>query len=272
MKEVIEINGIEPGPTSMILVGVHGNERCGVEAIEQLLPTLTIEKGKVIIAYGNPRAIEQDVRFTETNLNRMFKSDDQLTDGEKNSYEYNRAQFLKQYLDQADVLLDVHASFTLVSKRFVIGEPNSKNITQYLPVDTVVYGFDAIQPGGTDYYMNTIGKIGICIECGYLGDPASTEVAKESILAFLQSMGHMEGRNEIQQQQIIQITTMYMTKTDNFILKKEFDDFEEVKEGEVIGIDGVEEIKAEYDGIILFARNRKKRGEEGFLLGTKKYN
>ena len=267
MKEIIELNGTQPGPTSMILVGVHGNERCGVEAIEQLLPTLTIQKGKVIIVYGNLRAIEQDVRFTETNLNRMFKPDDQLTDDEKNSYEYSRAQFLKQYLDQVDVLLDVHASFTPVSKRFVICEKNSKDITQYIPVSTVVYGFDAIQPGGTDYYMNTIGKIGICIECGYLGDPNSTEVAKESIVAFLQSMGHIEGRIEIQQQQTIQITTMYMTKTDNFVLTKKFDDFEEVKRGKVIGIDGVEEIKAEYDGIILFTRNRERLGEEGFLFG-----
>lgn len=48
---------------------------------------------------------------------------------------------------------------------------------------------------------------------------------------------------------------------------KEFDDFEKIKQGEVIGVDGVEEIKAEYDGIILFARNREQTGEEGFLIG-----
>ena len=90
MKEIIELNGIQPGPTSMILVGVHGNERCGNEAVEELLPTLSIEKGRVIIVQGNPRAIEQNVRFTEMNLNRMFKPDDQLSVEEKQSYEYSR--------------------------------------------------------------------------------------------------------------------------------------------------------------------------------------
>src|ERR1700674_4153678 len=110
--EVIELIGKEKGSTSMILVGVHGDEKCGVEAINKILPNLQIEKGRVLIAYGNPRAIELNIRFTEANLNRMFKSNDHLSESDKKSYEYKRAQFLKKYLDQADALLDVHASFT----------------------------------------------------------------------------------------------------------------------------------------------------------------
>lgn len=272
MREAfIQIIGKEDGPTSVILAGVHGNERCGVDAFDKMLPNLTIDRGCVWFGYGNPQAIEANVRFTEANLNRMFKDDSLLSELEKQSYEYARAQYIKQYLDQADVLLDIHASFTPESKHFAICEPNAKGIVEYLPVDLVVAGFDAIQPGGTDSYMNSAGKIGICIECGYLGDPTSTERAEQSIFAFLNARGHNTSSDmRPQQQSYMRMYELYKTKTDQFVLSKPFDDFEVVSKGQVIGTDGNEEIRAEKDSIIVFARNRNQKNDEAFLLGEKK--
>lgn len=177
-NDIIELTGSQSGPTSLILAGVHGDEVCGVEAFNRLLPGLRIERGRVWCIYANPRAIAASVRFTEANLNRMFKDTAALTAAERASYEYDRAQVLKSYFSQADALLDLHASYTPVSRRFVICEPNAAGIFEYLPADLVVSGFDAIEPGGTDYYMNRIGKTGICLECGYLGDPQSTDIAE----------------------------------------------------------------------------------------------
>src|SRR3989338_642868 len=126
--EFIQCDGKEDGPRSVVLVGVHGDEVCGVRALGRVLPALAIEKGTVFFGYGNPRAIEKGVRYTEQNLNRMFKDDAALSLKEKMSYEYDRAQYLKKYLDQAGALLDVHASFTPASKPFLICEPNAKGI------------------------------------------------------------------------------------------------------------------------------------------------
>jgi len=181
------LNGEKEGPRSIILAGVHGNERCGVEALQNLLPTLKINRGTVWFAYGNPRAIQKNVRYTEANLNRMFKPDKELTKEEKNSYEYERAQFLKTYLDKADVLLDVHSSFTQGAKPFVLCENNALEVAKNLPFDLMVSGFDEVEPGGTDYYMNKAGKIGICAECGYLGNPISISANfdDDSIVALL---------------------------------------------------------------------------------------
>lgn len=36
---MIELRGQEPGPRSIILAGVHGNERAGIEAFQKVLPT-----------------------------------------------------------------------------------------------------------------------------------------------------------------------------------------------------------------------------------------
>ncbi len=267
-ENLIELIGKEAGPTSIILVGVHGDERCGVQALENLLPTLAISKGRVWIGYGNPPAIQANVRYTEANLNRMFKPNSQLSADDKKSYEYGRAKFLKKYLDQASALLDVHASFTPDTQTFIICEDNASNTAKYLPMDLVVSGFDRVQPGGTDYYMNANGKIGICIECGYLGNEKSTKIAEESILAFLSARGHIERKTPKYSQSRIQIYDMYISKTSNFMLSKSFEDFEKISEGQLIGIDGQEEVRATRNCIILFARNREKIGDEAFLLAV----
>lgn len=269
-EEIIELIGKEKGSTSIILAGVHGNEVCGVEAYKKVVPNLEIEKGRVLFGYGNPRAIVANLRLTEANLNRMFKDDVYLSAKEKESYEYGRAQFLKKYFEQADVLLDIHASSIPRSKSFVICESNAKDIVQYLPMDLVVSGFGSVEPGGTDYYMNSIGKIGVCIECGYLGDEASVEVAEESIFAFLKVRGHISNDTILHSQSYINMYELYFSKSDSFILAKNFENFENISAGQLIGVDGGTEIRAERDSIILFAHNLKIKGEEAFLLGEKK--
>jgi succinylglutamate desuccinylase len=273
IEEIIELQGQNPGPISIILIGVHGDERCGLDAVNNLLPNLKIEinKGTVFIIQGNPKALEQNVRFTETNLNRMFKPDEQISELDKQSYEYNRAQFLKTYLNRAGVLLDIHASYVPYSKPFIICENNGYDIASYLPVDLIVSGFDLVEPGGTDYYMNSIGKVGICVECGYLGDEYSTTIAEKSILSFLQIRGHVEQIEMIKtDQSYIEIDDLYYSKTNSFNLTKDFKDFDELHPEQLIGVDGGEEIRAKKDSVILFARNVNESGEEAFLLGEYK--
>ena len=269
-EEIIELTGKEPGSTSMILVGVHGNEKCGIEALSKVLPSLEIQKGQVLIGYGNPKAIEQNVRFTDSNLNRMFRPDETLSEKERRGYEYTRAQFLKEYLDRADALLDVHASLTAASQRFIICEQNAKDTARHLPFPLVVSGFNQVEPGGTDYYMNQKGKVGICVECGYFDNPSSVKTAEEGIKAFLVARGNAAGDLEIYPQSSLQIDSLYLTKSDSFVLTRQFEDFEKVAAGQTIGIDGADEVKTRMSGVILFARNRNRVGEEAFLFGQYK--
>lgn len=271
-EDIIQIIGTQDGPTSIILAGVHGDETCGVEAFEKMLPALKIEKGTVLFGYGNPAAIAANKRFTEANLNRMFRGDDVIAESDKESYEYGRAQFLKRHLDRADALLDIHASSIPKSRAFVICEANAQEVARYLPVDLVVSGFDQVEPGATDSYMNILGKIGICIECGHIGDPQATELAEESIYAFLKARGHMANDMRTRKQSYVRMYDLYTTKTDAFILSKPFENFEAVEAGQVIGMDGEEEITAAKPSVILFAHDCKKIGSEAFLLGEKKEN
>ncbi len=268
-EDIIRITGKNPGPKSIVLVGVHGNERPSTEALEDLLPTLAIEAGEVLFGYGNPRAIETNQRFIDANLNRVFKNDAALTEKERTSYEYERAQFLKPYLQEAGALLDVHASRTPHSRPFIICEKNAKDIVSFLPIDLVTTGFSAIEAGATDGYMDSIGNIGICVEVGYIDDPASVRTAEKSIIAFLKARGHLPIDLPKTQLSYMHMYDIYLTKT-NFVLSKSFDDFEEVAAGQLIGTDGGKEVRAEKNAVIVFARNQTGPHEEAFILGEKK--
>jgi succinylglutamate desuccinylase len=268
--DIVEMQGKSPGPTSIIMAGVHGNERCGVNAFKKLLPTLKLESGRILFVYGNPRAIDKRTRCTETDLNRMFKNSRDITSTEKRSYEYKRAQLLKKYLNKGTALLDIHASNTPKSERFIICEKNAFNLVKYMDFKKVVSGFDSIEPGGTDYYMNKIGNVGICIECGYNKSKESTQIAINGILSFLRARKHISGKKPTFKQRYYNMYLLYKQKSVRFKLSKQFGDFDKVKLAECIGVDGEKSVKSPKPGIILFARNTKRVGEEVFLLGTVK--
>ncbi len=270
MNKPIVIDSNQSGPTVVILGGVHGNETCGVQALEHL-QDIAIQKGKLILIYGNPLAIDQNVRFVEQNLNRMFCHDEDLSSQLMASYEYRRSREILPYLDGADYSLDLHASFTPESEPFIICEANALNLVQYLPQDRVCYGFTRLEPGGTDGYMNEQGKVGVCIECGYLADPKSTQSAIYSALLFLQALGMLPAVNLVpnKKQFYVEAYELYYTKTDCFRLARSFQDLEVIKANQIIGFDGDEAIISRTDQMILFARERLVVGAEAFLLAKK---
>lgn len=267
-NQVIELNGALPGPTVTILAGVHGNELPGIKAMLELLGNLPkITRGRLFLLFGNPRAIEANVRQTEQNLNRLFLDD--LPANIQSSYEYQRAQMIKKYLNQSDICLDLHASSTPGSPIFAITEEPAFELTSQLPVSSIVSNIDPFEPGSTDGYMNNRGKWGICVECGYLADMGAAELATETIWSLLRGLsmiteGNLVRAGGIKQTQF-RVTDIYKNKQTNFTLQRDFNDFERVEAGELIGRDGETEIAFERPFHVLFAVNRSAPGEECFL-------
>lgn len=261
------MNGPSAGRNLVVMVGTHGNEICGINMLEERLPEIQIQRGQVTFIVGNPKAVAENIRYTEQNLNRMFRAVETYTDEEKNSYEFKRAQELKSLLASCDALLDIHSSFTESSIPFVICEPNSFEIVKEFPFGLVAHGFDGIEPGGTDNYVNENGGNGICIECGYHYDPQAKNVAWESLRDFLIHNGAIDGvLGAPQKQAIINANYLYHTKID-FKLAKVFADFEPITKGTLVGVDGGENIYSPKDGVIIFARNREDPREEAFIVG-----
>ena len=271
MKDGIQtIIGKKPGKTISILAGIHGDETCGIEAFKEIIPTLSIERGKVHFIYGNLLAIKKKTRFIEMNLNRAFKPKEMLSAKEMESYERKRAEIIMAYLDESEASLDIHSSKTKNSSPFIICEPKSFHIAERISFPIKSFGWDDLEPGGTDYYMNKKGGFGLCVECGYHFDTSSIEIAKQAIVDFLILhniiSGQIPGKNNAQK--TIQAYKIYHTKN-NFIPAKNFSDFGLLKKGEFLGKDGDEKIYApqENKNLIIFCRKREKAGQEAFILG-----
>jgi len=268
MQTIYEIKGQLKGPTVTIMGGIHGNEFCGVEAIQSLVSDLKIKRGKLNLIIANPLAIEKDVRAVNVNMNRIFL--DEIDSQIKDTYEYQRSLEIRKFLDDSDILLDIHSSGP-DSQPFVITEQNGIKYIQNLNFELVLTGIDAFHPGSTDGYMYNNGKVGICIECGYMRDKNSSNVAIQAVIDFLIGLDMLDGENlkSRKSKQIFASKLIYKSQTNDFKLVKKFTDFDFVPQGTVIGFDGGKPISFEKDYYILFSVNQFQKNQECFLLVNK---
>jgi len=102
-------------PTIMIVAGIHGNEKAGIEAAEYLKENIEIEKGTlIIIPKANILACEENVRCfpPEINLNRVYPGNPQGNSVEKLAYEI--FSLMKKH--DIGLLVDLHESIEFYRK------------------------------------------------------------------------------------------------------------------------------------------------------------
>jgi hypothetical protein len=92
--------------SKILIVGsTHGHERIGLEVIKEL-KSLNIDTNYVDFEIGNIEASKKDVRFIESDLNRVFPGK------ENGTYEERRAFDLSKKIFQTDVVIDIHSTNT----------------------------------------------------------------------------------------------------------------------------------------------------------------
>lgn len=265
METIIKKDSGIKGKTLAVFCGIHGNEKAGVYAVNKILKDIKIKKGIVYFVFANPKAIEENKRFIDKNLNRCFFDDQNGT-----SYEEKRAKVLINILKLSDALLDVHASNSPETIPFAITD-NGLDIVKNMKFEIIATGFDNIEPGATDGFMKNKGKIGICIECGYSGkSEENTDLAYNSILQFLQffdAIGHTVSNNNITQK-LLHVDVVQKVTSKNFTLTKTFSNFETIEKGFIIAKDETKEYVSDKERVVLFGTPGKPIGAEAYILGT----
>ncbi|MGD8427082.1 MAG: succinylglutamate desuccinylase/aspartoacylase family protein, partial [Balneolaceae bacterium] len=70
------LEGAADGPTVILMAGMHGNESAGVQAVSKVLDMLTGTqshfRGTVIGLRANINALEQNVRYVDEDMNRIW--------------------------------------------------------------------------------------------------------------------------------------------------------------------------------------------------------
>ncbi|HBR80143.1 MAG: hypothetical protein UW63_C0078G0006 [Candidatus Uhrbacteria bacterium GW2011_GWF2_44_350] len=271
-SNIWQITGAIDGPSVVILGGVHGDEKTGIEVIKFLRevcqpPTKKLLKGKLILALGNERAVEAGVREIDGhNLNRLFNVE-YLSKPAEDFYESRRAHELAGFLRQADYLLDLHATFS-PSRPFLAGAatPRHEKIYRWFNTDLVLTDPNFVVGDGqatTDEFVDVCGGVGICFEAGWLGDTSLVPVVSESVLKILVDLGMIAAEAETPvppkpTYQIFELTKKIVLTLDGFSYAQGIglESFFPVKSSQVIGYHGKREELVAEDGVLVFQKDK----------------
>ncbi|HYD61498.1 MAG TPA: succinylglutamate desuccinylase/aspartoacylase family protein [Noviherbaspirillum sp.] len=193
-------HALEPGKNLAVMGAVHGNEFCGPAAIARLLADLdngvvALQRGTLrLMPIANPRAYAQKVRFVERNLNRYLYPKE-----EKRHYEDYLDPVICDFLDSADVLLDLH-SYASQGGPFVFlggsqSRPEEVAYARALGVRDFVCGWsEAFGSGGkggdkesqgTTEYARANGALAVTLECGHHHNADAADIGYRAILRAL---------------------------------------------------------------------------------------
>jgi succinylglutamate desuccinylase len=207
--EPLEISGVvrlasgpdHPHPHLAVFGSIHGNEPCGLRAIERLRAevesgALQLQQGTLYLVHGNPQAGEAHERHTRggTDLNRLFDYRF-MTDLPSVYwvYEHYRALELKPLLDSVDALLDLHST-TAPSPAFAIASPlpESQRFADALGLGYVTHGWDGPGLLADRVVIAPLTRRGlpaVSVECGQHQQPEAADVAYACLRRALDHLG-----------------------------------------------------------------------------------
>ena len=274
------------GPRLLVMGAIHGDETCGPQAINAVISKIDtneihLERGSVIfIPVANPEAYKRGVRYVDSNLNR-----DVVRTENPQRYEQKLANELIGFLDQCDVLLDIH-SYHAGGKPFAVINDSAQrylNFASCLNASWVISGWtkaylanapkDQVRSPtehiGTTEYVYNRGAIDVTLECGQHLDPESPKVAYEGIIRALEYLG-ITGKSGLPPAQTPQIADMdsvfYSDGDGQFVKTCKHLDF--IPAGATVAKrKNQTSIVAEKDGVIIMPRPDAPRGDEWFYLG-----
>lgn len=293
----------------VVLGAVHGNERCGAQAIAQIVDELAagafgIERGVLtMVPVTNPYAYQQRTRQGDRNLNRNLRVSAQPAD-----YEDQIANVLCPLLDAHDVLLDLHSfhtpgqPFTMVGPTNNIGtlEPfqhslQEERLVAHLGPRRVVEGWmdvyargvqrrrQAQRPAnaalldtgygiGTSEYMRSRGGYGVTLECGQHDDPEAVGVAYRAIRQSLALLGltSLTLQPPASDFQVLRLEDVVDREHENDRFTLPWKSFDPVEAGQVIGQrHDGRQVTAPSDGFVVFPNPWALPGNEWFYFAQK---
>ena len=248
-----------------MLGGVHGNEVTGVMLVQQLRAdlesgVLTLAAGALTLVVGNPRAVELGTRGSEphADLNRSF-TEKTLDASGPDTYEAQRARELAPIIADSDLVIDLHAT-NKPSDPFaiaVVDTAERRALCSLFRCDKLLLVSDAVIGGTTVGYAEAQGSIGLCFESGWAGDLTQVDAMRVSVEAILTRVGMLlDGAATIYPQAAYALTQAIQLTESGFAFAPSRGErsFEPFSEGDLIGTSGEAELRAPYDGMLLFPK------------------
>jgi len=264
-ESVWRFSGARPGRRVLVLGGVHGNEVTGVMVVERLRAdlengALVLAGGTLTLVVGNPRAVELGTRGSEphADLNRSFTARALDATG-PDGYEARRARELAPIIAASDLVVDLHAT-NKPSDPFAIAmvdTPEHRELCALFACDKLLLVPEDVIGGTTTGYAQAHGSIGVCFESGWAGDLTRVDATRVSVETILARSGLLDARPSAVYPQAVYALTEAILLTDRgfaFAPSRGERSFEPFADGDLIGAHGETELRAPYDGVLMFPK------------------
>jgi len=289
------VRGAAPGPTLVLVAGLHGNEPAGVEGLRRVFAALAAGaglRGEAVGLAGNLAALAERKRYLREDLNRMWRRDRlelvRGAAGEGIVLEAEEAELagldaaLSRVIAEARgpvVVLDLHTT-SAGGPSFGVLEDTLANRELAFELPTpLVLGLEEEIPGIMTHHLADRGYVTVGFEAGQHDDPASAGRAEAAAWIALEAAGVLpERRPEVDRSrrrlagdsrglpQVAEIRHRHaIGPGDGFRMAPGFRNFEPVEAGQTLAWDRRGPVHAPEAGLLLMPLYQA-QGDDGFFL------
>lgn len=227
-----------------VIGGTHGDEPMTAEAVYEVASEMEDRSdidNSVKLIVANERALSQDVRYTEADLNRSFP-------GDKDSeiYEISLAGKIMDLLENSDAVLSIHSSMSAPPAFAIttyIKNPVNQKTIRALPVD---YAIDnSLLRKGT---MDSNLRNAVTLEAGHPKRENTRESAYTAVMEYLKAHGVLDEDPTYNQTNLVQVYKEMHKSSGS--PKVHFNNFDTVQQGKVIAEDDSIQHISDSDGTV----------------------
>lgn len=277
-------------PTVIFFAGIHGNEKAGVVALQQMQKT--VEKlrlnGNVYGVLGNLKALESNQRYIDEDLNRLWTAEklNQVISKTDVNTEEQQAQelfvLLHQIINKQNgplYFIDLHTTSSKTLPFITINDAMiNREFSKKFPLP-IVLGIEEYLEGPLLSYINTLGYISIGFESGHHMGIASvqnniafinlamvyTGVLSENQVDVMTSRETLKIAAEHIYNFFEIIHLQKITNADDFKMNEGFKSFQPIEKGTPVATLNSAEILSEHEGY-MFMPLYQKKGSEGYFV------
>ncbi len=288
--------GDEKGPLVIVIGGLHGNEKGGVVAIQQMFKQLDLHdhhnvKGKIVGFAGNLRALNLESRFINYDLNRCWQEDFVADLREKPADEIERGedQEILELLEVIEletkgeytkrILVDLHTTSAENGNFIVIPQDESDNEVVKVLKLPIIIDLDQYLAGTLLKFMHDRDFVAFAFEGGKIGSAEAVHLHLSGLWELLRAAGSISTNFADAMSRYEDVTAdlkdlphmlsvLYHHRVgdgDAFEMKPGYKNFQKIEKGEIVARDKEGAIKAKYDGL-MFMPLYQKFGDDGFFI------
>ena len=288
------LRGDADGPSLVIVAGIHGNEPAGIEAAQQVLHTLRARavpvRGELTVLCGNVRALRQQQRFMQRDLNRVWTAagTQRVLSSSIESLEHEDLEH-RELHDEITAaaarargslfLADCHTS-SAAGVPFILygGSEAQREFVSAFPIP-VISGIVEQVDGVLSEYARGLGFTTFSVEGGQHDAVEARTALRCIIWLCLHKAGLIDEVDEVTAaRELLQamrqdlprtvevISRHAITPDDAFVMELGFRNVDRIKKGQLLAHDKRGEVRAEHDGVVVLPLYQK-LGSDGFFWG-----